>query len=121
MTQFPHSAILYNIQGAALKGLGQLDQSVAAYNKSLAIKPDYAEAYNNMGNALKEQGKLEEAIEAYNKSLAIKPDYAEAYNNMSFAKLSTSSWREGIELRKWRWHTKKNQTYNRSFCAREWD
>jgi tetratricopeptide (TPR) repeat protein len=56
--------------------------SVEAYNKALAIKPDYAEAYNNMGNALKEQGKLEEAIEAYNKALAIKPDYAEAYNNM---------------------------------------
>jgi tetratricopeptide (TPR) repeat protein len=24
---------------------------IEAYNKALAIKPDYAEAYNNMGNA----------------------------------------------------------------------
>ncbi|MDB2615226.1 tetratricopeptide repeat protein, partial [Planktomarina temperata] len=62
--QFPQSATLFNIQGAVLTGLGQLDASVEAYSKALAIKPDYAEAYNNMGNALQEQGKLEEAIEA---------------------------------------------------------
>jgi tetratricopeptide (TPR) repeat protein/SAM-dependent methyltransferase len=80
--QFPQSAILFNIQGVVLKGLGQLELSVGAYNKALAIKPDYAEAYYNMGITLQEQGKLEEAIEAYNKSLAIKPDYAEAYNNL---------------------------------------
>ena len=62
---------------------------IEAYNKALAIKPDYAEAYNNMGDALKEQGKLEEAIEAYNKALAIKPDYAEAYT--TWALLSKGS------------------------------
>jgi tetratricopeptide (TPR) repeat protein len=83
--QFPQSAILFNIQGAVLKGLGQLDASVEAYNKALTIKPDNAEAYNNMGITLQEQVKLEEAIEAYNKALAIKPDYADAYNNMGNA------------------------------------
>ncbi len=36
--QFPHSAILLNIRGAVLKGLGQLDLSVDAYKKALAIK-----------------------------------------------------------------------------------
>ena len=117
----PDYAEAYNNMGNALKEQGKLEEAIEAYNKALAIKPDYAEAYNNMGNALQEQGKLEEAIEAYNKALAIKPDYADAYSNMGLAKLSTSSWREGIELRKWRWHTKKHQTYNRSFCAREWD
>ena len=65
--------------GVALKEQGKLEEAIEAYNKALAIKPDYAEAYYNMGVALKEQGKLEEAIEAYNKALAIKPDYAEAY------------------------------------------
>ena len=71
--------------GIALQEQGKLEEAIEAYNKALAIKPDYAEAYNNMGNALQEQGKLEEAIEAYNKALAIKPDYAEAYNNMGNA------------------------------------
>ena len=80
--QFPKSPVLFNIKGAVLKGLGELDLSVEAYNKALSIKPDYAEAYNNMGNVLREQGKLEEAIEDFNKALEIKPDYAECHNNI---------------------------------------
>ena len=55
LKQFPKSVTLYNIQGAANAGLGQLDAAVESYNKALAIKPDYAEAYNNMGNALKDK------------------------------------------------------------------
>ena len=95
--QFPQSAILFNIQGAVLKGLGQLGLSVEAYNKALVIKPDYADAYSNMGNALKEQGKLEEAIEAFNKALAIKPDYADAYYNMGNALKEQGKLEEAIE------------------------
>ena len=95
--QFPQSAILFNIQGAVLKGLGQLELSVDAYNKALAIKPDYAEAYNNMGVTLQEQGKLEEAIETYNKALTIKPDNAEAYYNMGNALQDQGKLEEAIE------------------------
>ena len=39
--------------GNALQEQGKLEEAIEAYNKALAIKPDYAEAYNNMGNALK--------------------------------------------------------------------
>ena len=39
--------------GNALKEQGKLEEAIEAYNKALAIKPDYAEAYNNMGIALK--------------------------------------------------------------------
>ena len=81
----------------ALKEQGKLEEAIEAYNKALAIKPDYAEAYNNMGITLKEQGKLEEAIEAYNKALAIKPDYAEAYNNMGNALKEQGKLEEAIE------------------------
>jgi len=95
--QFPQSAVLFNIQGAVLKGLGQLGLSLEAYNKALSIKPDYAEAYYNMGIALKDQGKLEEAIEAYNKTLAIKPDYADAYYNMGNALKEQGKLDEAIE------------------------
>ena len=97
LQQFPQSAILFNIQGAVLKGLRQLNASVEAYNKAIAIKPDYAEAHNNMGNALQDQRKLEEAIEAYNKALAIKPDYADAYNNMGNALKEQGKLEEAIQ------------------------
>ena len=95
--QFPNSANLFNIQGAVLRALGQLDLSVDAYKKALAIKPDYTEAYNNMGVTLKEQGKLEEAIEACNKALSLKPDYAEAYYNMGNALRDQGKLEEAIE------------------------
>ena len=83
--QYPRSAVLLNIQGAFLKGLRQLNQSIAAYNKALNIKPDFAVAYYNMSLTLEDQGKLEEAIEAYKKAIAIKSDYADAYFNMANA------------------------------------
>jgi len=85
LQQFSNSITLLNIQGASNAGLGKFDAAIEAYNKALAIKPDYADAYYNMGNALQEQGKLEEAIEAYNKVLAIKPKYADACYNMGNA------------------------------------
>ena len=43
--QFPKTSILHNIQGAVFKSLGQLERSIEAYNKALAIEPDYAEVY----------------------------------------------------------------------------
>jgi tetratricopeptide (TPR) repeat protein len=39
--------------GNALKEQGKLDEAIEAYNKALAINPDFAEVYCNMGNALK--------------------------------------------------------------------
>ena len=86
LKQFPTSATLCNVIGAAHKGLGKLEEAIEAYNKALSIQPDYADAYNNMGNALKDQGKLEEAIETYYQAISIKPDYAEAHRNVSLIK-----------------------------------
>ena len=37
--------------GNALQEQGKLEEAIEAYNKALAIKPDYAEAYYNMGIA----------------------------------------------------------------------
>jgi predicted TPR repeat methyltransferase len=98
--KFPNSCFLYNISGVILRALNQLDASIEAYTKALAIKPDYAEAYNNMGNALKDQGKLEEAKEAYKKALANEPDYAEAYNNVGIVLKEQGKLEEAIEAYK---------------------
>ena len=80
--QYPEAFVVWNILGASTAQIGKHDEAIEFYNKSIALKPDYAVAYYNMGNALKDQGKLEEAIEAYNKAISLKPDYAFAYYNM---------------------------------------
>jgi tetratricopeptide (TPR) repeat protein len=95
--EYPKAYIIWNILGASIAQIGKLDEAIEAYNKSIVLKPDYAEAYSNMGNALKDQGKLEEAIKAYNKSIAIKPDFAEAYNNMGAALKDQGKLDEAIE------------------------
>ena len=72
---------LLNIRGKKYANLGQLDTAVSYYKKSLAIKPDYAEAHYNLGFSLHRLGQLDAAVRSYKKVVAIKPDYAEAHNN----------------------------------------
>ena len=95
--KFTNSYLLYNIQGAANKGLGQLDAAIYSYKQAISFKPDNAEAFYNMGIALKEQGKVEEAVEAYNKAILLKPDYAVAYNNMGNALKEQGKVEEAVE------------------------
>ena len=97
LQKFPKSAILLNIQGAVLMGLGQLDLSVDAFKKALAIKPNFTDAYNNVGNAFKAMGKLEEALEAYNQALTVNPNYADAYNNMGVCLQDQGKLEEALE------------------------
>ena len=80
--QYPHTFVVWNILGVSRAQIGKLDEAIEAYNKSIALKPDYYEAYYNLGLAFKDQGKLEQALEAYNKSITLKPDYYEAYFNI---------------------------------------
>ena len=84
--------------GEAWQKLGKLEEAVEAYNKALAIKPDYASVYNNMGIALADQGKMEEALEVYNKLLTIKPGNAGTYNNMGVAFANQGKLQEAIKF-----------------------
>ena len=83
--QYPEAFIVWNLLGAAAAQTGLMGKAIAAFQRVIAIKPDYADAYNNLGNTLKDQGNLDEAIVSFNKALSLKPDHAEAYNNMGNA------------------------------------
>jgi tetratricopeptide (TPR) repeat protein len=85
LPQFPNSLTLYNIQGAANTGLGQLDSAIDSYKEALKINPDFADAYNNMGVALQNKGDLEAAIHNCQQAIKINPDYFDAYYNMGNA------------------------------------
>jgi tetratricopeptide (TPR) repeat protein len=83
--QYPEAFIIWNILGAANKGLGRVQAASEAFRKVTELNPAYADGFSNLGVTLQDQGKLEEAITSYNKALSLKPDYAEAYNNMGNA------------------------------------
>ena len=80
--RYPNAFAVWNILGAANKGLGRLDEASNAFKRVTELKPDYADGYNNLGVSLQDQGKLEEAMVAFEKALSVKPNYVEAFNNM---------------------------------------
>ena len=80
--QYPSAFIVWNILGAANKGLGRVGEAVRAFQKVTELNPTYADGFNNLGVALQEQGKLKEAIVSFNTALSIKPDYADCYINL---------------------------------------
>ena len=81
--QYPNIFIIWNILGAANKGLGQIEEALEAFKKVIELKPNYADGFNNLGITLQILGKYEEAIKSYNNALSLKPNYPEAYSNLA--------------------------------------
>ena len=80
--EFPQSFLLWNLLGVANKAQGKLEEAIAAYNKALLIKPDFAEAHYNLGNTLQELGRSKYAEASYRKAISLKPDYAKAHSHL---------------------------------------
>ena len=67
--QYPEAFFVWNILGAANKGLGRTEDAASAFNRVTELNQTYADGFSNLGVTLQEQGKLDEAIAAYNKAL----------------------------------------------------
>jgi tetratricopeptide (TPR) repeat protein len=68
--------------GIVVQEQGEVPKAVEAYQKAIALNPDFAEAHYSLGIALGDLGKLAEAEASYRKTIAIKPDFAEAHCNL---------------------------------------
>ena len=80
--QYPEAFIIWNIVGAANKGLGRVQAASKAFKRVTELNPTYADGFNNLGVTLQDQGKLEEAIASYNKALSLKPENVEFTENL---------------------------------------
>ncbi len=69
----------------ALQETGRFGEALPAFERAIALKPDYAEAHNGRGIALANSQRSGEAVSSFEKAIALKPDYAEAYNNCGLA------------------------------------
>ena len=56
-----------------------------AFNKSIALKPDNAQAYYDKGSALLKADRFEPAIEAFDQAIGIYPNYVNAYFSKGLA------------------------------------
>ncbi len=71
---------------------------MAAYERALAINPDYADAWNNLGIVRQAQGDLAGSVAAYERALAINPDHAIVRRNLAAARKALPGWKgEGDE------------------------
>ncbi|MEO6172250.1 MAG: sulfotransferase, partial [Arenimonas sp.] len=81
-------ASAYNQLGRVLFNAGHPSQSQSAFEKSLALKPDFAEAWHNQGYVFRTQNKLDESEKAYERSVEIAPYFRSALLNLAIVKFS---------------------------------
>ena len=95
--RYKESFFVWNLLGAANKGLGRFNEASLAFKKVTELNPTYAAGFNNLGVSLQNQGKFEDSFEAYNRAIFLKPNYAEAYNNLGNALAGTGKLEKAIE------------------------
>ncbi|MFC5354872.1 tetratricopeptide repeat protein [Azospirillum himalayense] len=75
---------LYTEANALASG-GLAAEAEAAYRRTLALNPRFAEAHNNLGNVLRALGRAEEAVAAYREALACGLDHPLVHYNLASA------------------------------------
>jgi len=102
-------------QGMEFFAQEKLDDAVAAYKRSLAEDPDYADALHALAMTYAHQEKLDEAIEIGKRLIAVVPEDELAYTSLSIfyqqkgmiaeaekiaAKTRTLSWKRQLSEKK---------------------
>ncbi|HZP59162.1 MAG TPA: tetratricopeptide repeat protein [Opitutaceae bacterium] len=81
----PGCWIADNNLGSLLLDEGNVVEAMGYFQKTLALKADYAPAHNNLGNALAELGRTQEALPEYREAIRLKSDFFEAHYNLGLA------------------------------------
>ena len=68
--------------GLASAGLEKFDAAIAAYNRALAIAPDWAHIHAALGSAYANTHRYEEALTAYNIAVELQPDDAMIHHHL---------------------------------------
>lgn len=72
-------------RGLALKTLGRIEESLAAYSRALALDPEDAQAHSNFGIALRSLGRAEEAAAAFRRAIALNPMVSGGFTGLGMA------------------------------------
>ena len=72
-------------------------EAVAAFQRAVKARPDFAEAHSNLGYSLRNAGKVDQAIVAYKEAIRLKPELAEAREYLGVAYLLKGDRRAAME------------------------
>ena len=75
---------LYN-RGNTLYNLSRFEEALAAYERAINLRPDYAEVWQEKAKTLYELKKYRESQSAYDKAIELKPEYLEAWTGRGYA------------------------------------
>jgi tetratricopeptide (TPR) repeat protein len=75
------SAAFWHGQGCAYCEREAYMEAVAAFDRAIALDPNYCQAWSNRGNALGATGRYAEALVSYDRAVAIAPQYHQAWFN----------------------------------------
>lgn len=103
----PAKARVYNYSGLACHKIGDMDNAILQYKKSLSLNPFYADAHNNIGISYFDKGLTDKAISHFKHAIKVDPFHADAHYNLGVAygekgliDLAYVEMHKGIELGK---------------------
>ena len=72
--KFPNVPLLFNINGACYKALGQFENALKMFQTAVNLKPDFLEAYKNLGITFKDLNRLDDAVYCFEQAIEIDPN-----------------------------------------------
>lgn len=87
----------YNL-GHACQQLHDLEGARSAYEKAVALSPDYTRAQVNLGAVYREMGEVDKAQAAFERALAAEPGMVEALNNLGLVCAGKGQYERAIAL-----------------------
>ncbi|MCC3438157.1 serine/threonine-protein kinase [Microcoleus sp. PH2017_05_CCC_O_A] len=72
-------------RGITLYNLSKFEEALAAYERAITLRPDYAEVWQEKAKTLYELKKYKESQSAYDKAIELKPEYLEAWTGRGYA------------------------------------
>ena len=99
--KFNDNPFLYNIKGACLSEIADLDNAISFLEQAIKIKPDYAEAHFNLGVSNQKIGRHQEAIKNYGNALSNNHAYSSAHHNLGLIHLNQDRLEAAIKSFEW--------------------
>ena len=92
-----------HVEGIAHYRADRFDQSLACYDRALALHPDFPEALNSRGFVLQDRGLFQDALECFSRAVELAPEMAMARLNLGMLQLKLGKWKEGWDNYESRW------------------